>query len=99
MTLSLSKEETSVYTLNMDGTPHRLADTHLLFINIYISYHIVTISSKERFTATGLGASSLKLYRKLYIINLLDLDDIMYNLEINYYAAATTSTTTTTRND
>ncbi len=38
-----------------------------------------------KFTATGLGASSLKLYRKLYIIHLLDLIDIMYNLEINYY--------------
>ncbi len=47
-----------------------------MFINI-CNYIIVTISSRERFTATGLGASSPKLYRELNIIHLLDLVDIV----------------------
>ncbi len=53
-----------------------LPGTHLLFINMY-NYISAIISSKEPFTAAGLGASSLKLYRELYNIPLLDLIDIM----------------------
>ncbi len=61
-----------------------LPGTHLLFINIYILYHSYHFKQRT-VSATGLGASSLKLHRELYIIHLLDLVDIMYNLEINYY--------------
>ncbi len=49
---------------------------------IYVYYITIIISSKEWFTAAGLGASSLKVYRELYNIHLLDLVDILYNLEI-----------------
>ncbi len=57
---------------------------HAPAVHKYLYYITVIISSKERFTAAGLGASSLKSYRELYNIHLLDLVDIMYNLEIKH---------------